>query len=107
MWRANHVIEFSVTIKLCEDCLRMFTLNCFDVGDVSKVEFMDDMADIECLYFLVNHKPCEDILIGMTADVEVARNFFDSKGSNQSASIILLKCFFCHIILFSLIWLPQ
>ena len=68
---------------------------------------MDDMADIKSLDLLVDHESCEDVLVCMWADVEVARDLLDSEWTHESTSIVFLECLFGHLVLFHLIWLSQ
>lgn len=68
---------------------------------------MDNMTDIKCLYLIIDHQSCEDVLICVCTDMEVSRYFFDSERANNSASIIVFKGSFSHLKLFSLIGLSQ
>ena len=107
MWRFSHIIKFLVVVKFCQYCFRMLFFNSFYVGNVPKVKFMNDMTDIKCFDFLIDHQSGKYILICVWTDMEITWYFFDSKRSHQSASIIILKCSFCHLKLFSLIRLSQ
>lgn len=106
MWRVSHVIKFLVIVQFCQYSFRVLLLNCFYVRNVTKIQLMNDMTDIKSLDFLIDHQPCKNILIRMWTDMEVTRDLFDSKWSHQSASIIILKCCFCHLKLFPLVRLP-
>jgi hypothetical protein len=46
-----------------------------------------------------------DILVGMRADMKIAGYFFDGKGANESAAILVFKGFFDYFIVFHLVWL--
>lgn len=107
MWRVSHVIKFLVIVQFCQYSFRMLLLNCFYVRNITKIQLMNDMTDIKSLDFLIDHQPCKNILIRMWTYMKVTRYLFDSKWSHQSASIIILKCCFCHFKLFPLVRLPQ
>lgn len=101
-----HVVELFVTVKFGEDCFWMLIFNSFDVGDVTEVQFVDNVAYVESLYMLVDHQTRKYVLVGVGADVKVARHFLNSERPHQPASIVFLECLFSHFVLFHLIGLP-
>ncbi len=107
MRRAGHVVEFPVSVQLGQDRLRVLLLDGLDVRDIPKVQLMNDMADIQRCDLLVDHQPCEDVLIRVTADVEVARDLLDCKRPCQPTPVAFLERLFRHLILLPLIRLAQ
>lgn len=65
------------------------------------------MADIQCFYCIRHCQSHIYILIGVTAYMEVARYFLHSEAAPQSASVLIFKCLFCHLILLHLIGFSQ
>jgi hypothetical protein len=65
------------------------------------------MTHIQSTDFLINNQSSKNILISMTADVEVARDFFYGERSGQSAAILVSKGISGHLKLSHLIWLSQ
>lgn len=79
----------------------------FDVGDFSEVQLVDFMADVQGFDVAFHDHSGEDVLVAVTADVEVAGDLLDCERSNQPAAIIFGKCLFGDLVLSHLIGLSQ
>lgn len=105
--RTVHVIKLLVPIKFGQHCLWVLLLDCFYVLDISKVQFVDNVANVQSLYLLVNHQSGKDVLVCVRTDMKVARNFFDGEGPCKSTTVIVLEGIPGHFVLFHLVRFPQ
>ena len=107
MWYTLHIVYFLVAIQLGQNSFRVLFFYCTNVRDVPKVQFMNDVTDIQSSDLLVNDQSCKYVLIGMTTDVKITRDLLYSERSCQSAAILVSESISSHLELPHLIRLSQ
>ena len=86
MWSCGHVVDSIVTIQTHQLCFFMCFLNRLDIFEISEVQFMDFVGNIQSLDHSIHSQSNIDVLVSMTTHMEIAWHFFDCEWTNKSAS---------------------
>lgn len=74
---------------------------------ITKKQISDRMRHIQGLDSILHAQSSVDVLISMTADMEISRNLFYSEIALETTSTFLYKCLLGDLILSLHIGLPQ
>jgi len=85
----------------------MGSLNGAHVVGIAKEKIVDVVGHIQCFDCTFSLQPGVDIVIGMTTNMEVARDLLDSEITSESATSVLFETFTSHFQLLMRVVLPQ
>ena len=90
----RYIIKLFISVEFGQYRFRMLFFYCLDVGDLSKVQFVDFVTDIQCFNMTLHHQSRKYVLVSMAANVEVAWDLLDCERPYQSTAVTFIKCLF-------------